>query len=179
MLRSSPGVGLLVEQSGMKKAICGLGVVALCAAQASAVVWTFNDPMTGSQEVPANASPAFGNINGTYDDVTNVITYSMTWSGLMANTTNAHFHAAAVGVAGGVQIGPAGFPLGVTAGSFGGSHVLSGAQETQILSGLWYFNIHTSAFPSGEIRGQLNLVPAPGAAAVLGFAGLLATRRRR
>jgi CHRD domain len=163
----------------MKQSVSAIAIATIIAAQASAAVWTFNDPMTGSQEVPANASPALGNINGKYDDVSNLITYSMTWSGLTGTTNNAHFHSAPIGVAGGVQIGPAGFPLGVTAGSFGSSHVLSAAQETQLMTGLWYFNIHSTTFSGGEIRGQITLVPAPGAAAVFGLAGLLAARRRR
>ena len=44
-------------------------------------------------------------------------------------------------------------------------------------AGKAYLNIHTSAFPGGEIRGFL--VPAPGAAAMLGLSGLVALRRRR
>lgn len=113
-------------------------MLVIVAAQASAVVWTFNDPMTGLQEVPANASPAFGNINGTYDDLDerDHVQHDLVRAG--SEYHDAHFHAAAVGVAGGVQIGPAGFPLGVTSGSFGGSHVLSGAQE------------HNSEWPAGS-----------------------------
>jgi CHRD domain len=163
----------------MKKTLCGLVAVAALAGNASAVVWTFNDPFSGAQEVPANASPGTGNINGTYDDVSNVITYSLSFTGLTGNTTNAHFHSAPVGVSGGVQIGPAGFPLGVTSGTFSGTHTLSAAQETQLLGNLWYFNIHSSTFGGGELRAQIFPVPAPGAAALLGLAGFMATRRRR
>ncbi|GJQ28582.1 MAG: hypothetical protein HBSAPP03_04660 [Phycisphaerae bacterium] len=133
----------------------------------------------GLQEVPPNASPATGVISGTYDDVTNLLTYSLNFTGLVAPTSAAHFHMAPPGVAGPVMIGPAGFPLGVTFGAYGNSHVLTATQETDFLAGLWYFNIHTQVFPGGEIRGQINPVPAPGVAAVLGLGGLLAARRRR
>lgn len=160
------------------KVLAGIVAAALCG-QASAVVWTFNDPMTGLQETPPNASPGSGNIAGTYDDVTNVISYNLTFTGLLSPVSAAHFHSAAPGTAGGVQIAAAGFPTGVTSGAYGNSHVLTASQETQIMSGLWYFNIHSSAFPGGEIRGQITLVPAPSAIALLGLGLLGASRRRR
>jgi hypothetical protein len=40
-------------------------------------------------------------------------------------------------------------------------------------SGSTYVNIHSSAFPGGEIRGQIVAVPEPGTMA-LGALGLLA-----
>jgi hypothetical protein len=50
---------------------------------------------------------------------------------------------------------------------------------TAFAEGRAYFNIHTTAFPPGEIRGFLVPVPAPASAGVLGMAGLFAARRRR
>ena len=44
-------------------------------------------------------------------------------------------------------------------------------------TGTAYVNIHSSAFPGGEIRGFL--VPTPGTAMIVGLGGLLAARRRR
>src|SRR4051812_39561914 len=52
-----------------------------------------------------------------------------------------------------------------------------------ILAGLSYINFHTVQFGGGEIRGQLNPVPLPGAlplfASALGFAGWYGWRRKR
>ena len=48
-----------------------------------------------------------------------------------------------------------GFPAGVTSGSYTNSYVLTDTQETELLTGLWYVNIHTTTSPGGEIRGQL------------------------
>jgi hypothetical protein len=55
----------------------------------------------------------------------------------------------------GVVFGFAGFPTGVTSGVYSNSYVLSATQETELLTGQWYVNIHTVATPGGEIRGQL------------------------
>jgi hypothetical protein len=50
---------------------------------------------------------------------------------------------------------PIAIPLGVTEGSVDFSAVLSDANEAAVLSGGTYLNIHTSAFPGGELREQL------------------------
>jgi hypothetical protein len=33
--------------------------------------------------------------------------------------------------------------------------ILTDLQESQLLSGLWYLNIHSQVLPGGEIRGQI------------------------
>jgi hypothetical protein len=51
----------------------------------------------------------------------------------------------------------------------------------QIIAGLSYINFHTVQFGGGEIRGQIQLVPEPASAVMLGTAitGLVAYGRRR
>jgi hypothetical protein len=39
-------------------------------------------------------------------------------------------------------------------------------------SGMTYVNIHDGTFPTGEIRGQLSLVPEPPAIGIVGLAGI-------
>jgi CHRD domain/Secretion system C-terminal sorting domain len=125
---------------------------------ASTEIYTFNRTYSGTQEVPPNASSATGTIMGAYNAVTNTIFYTINFSGLSANTAAAHFHAPAMpGTNAGVTLGHAGFPTGVTSGTYRKTDVFTAAQETNLLAGLMYSNIHTTAFPGGEIRTQIFL----------------------
>lgn len=72
-----------------------------------------------------NLSPGMGTALGTYDNVTNILTLNVTFSGLLSPTIAAHFHCcAAPGVSAPVVIGFAGFPAGVTAGAYANSYDL-------------------------------------------------------
>jgi hypothetical protein len=105
------------------------------------------------------------------------MSWSITYRDLIGpNITNAHFHGPA----------PAGTDTGVqiqqltpfTANPLTGTATLTAAQETMLLGGLMYYNIHTDFDASGEIRGQV--VPEPALIGLLsiGALGLLARRRR-
>lgn len=123
---------------------------------ASALVYSFSRPYSGLQEVPANASTATGTIVGAYNSITNTVFYTIQFSGLSANTSAAHFHAPATpGVNAGVTLGHAGFPTAVTSGTYTKQDLFTNAQETNLLAGLMYSNIHTTGFPGGEIRAQI------------------------
>ena len=127
-------------------------------ASSSSTLYTFNNTFSGLQEVPVNASLGKGAITGVYNPATNNILYSLNFSGLSAPTVAGHFHAPALpGVNAGVIYGYTGFPTGVLLGTYSNSHTITDLQETQLLGGLWYSNIHTSAFPGGEIRAQISL----------------------
>ncbi len=122
-----------------------------------------------------------------FDDVSNDLSFGGAFAGLSGLTSQAHFHCctavARTGTAGIAVDSPTlpGFPLGVNAGSFGSTLDLDDANNfnptfitnnggstgtaiTALLNGFRngtaYLNIHTSAFPGGEIRGFLN-VPEP------------------
>jgi hypothetical protein len=60
----------------------------------------------------------------------------------------------------------------------GNSTTLS-AQLPNILSGNSYINFHTTQFPSGEIRGVLQVVPEPGTLWLLACSTLVVSRYRR
>lgn len=123
-----------------------------------ASLYPFTATYSGNQENPATASAGTGTITGVYNDVNNTIYFSVNFSGLSGNTVGAHFHAAALPTANaGVIYGYTGFPTGVTSGTFTSSFIITEPQEVQLKAGLWYSNIHTTAFLGGEIRSQINL----------------------
>lgn len=150
----------------------------MAVSMASAFTWTLTGLMDGSQEVPPNASPGFGSFTGTLDDVTGAITLSGTFGGLIAAATAAHIHGPALP---GVN-GPVILPLTVsnaTSGTVTGNGVFTAAQVADLLAGRHYVNVHTSAFPGGEIRGQITAVPEPGTLAALGLGAAALLRRRK
>ena len=191
------------------KVLIGFGAALLAAAPAFGVTVVYTTSMSGPGENPANASPGTGFATVTVDTTAHTLRVQESFSGLTAATTASHIHCcvAAPGTAGVATMTPSfsGFPLGVTSGSMdqtfdtlaaasynaafvtanGGSVA---AAETALFAGLSagtaYLNIHTSAFPSGEIRGFLTVaapVPEPETYALFlaGLASLGVAARRR
>jgi hypothetical protein len=107
----------------------------------------------GAQEVPPNASTATGVAAFSLNPGTKVLTGTVTTAGLTA--TGAHIHEGAAGVAGPVVIALTGGTGGVWAVPAG--TVLTDAQVAAIQANSYYVNVHSAAFPAGEIRGQINL----------------------
>lgn len=149
-------------------------------APAQATTIKFFADLDGAQEVPPRVTPATGFAEVTYDDVSNLLSWDITFQDLLAPATAAHFHNAPFGVNGPVVV-PIGGLAGLTAGNVLGSGILLEALEPALLAENFYINIHTSVFPGGEIRGQV--LRAPEAASLmllaLGGLGLLACRPRR
>ena len=127
-------------------------------------------PLSGAQETPAISSSATGSMNLFYSRSNRTLSYTVNWSGLTDSVLLMHIHGSApVGFAAGVLQNIVTASNGIfpqkTSGkfTFAKSGTLSGTllvdgvliKEADLLNGLYYMNIHTSAFPSGEIRGQI------------------------
>ncbi len=130
-------------------------------------------------ETPAVSGGAGGEIGAgiSYNDVTRVLTLNVGWGSsqgfvnLSGTATASHIHgptAANLGNDGsGIfrQTAAVLFNLSrssdaVTGGTFTTTNLtLTAAQETNLLNGQYYINLHTTSVPGGELRGFL--VPAP------------------
>ncbi|MFQ5415184.1 MAG: CHRD domain-containing protein [Phycisphaerae bacterium] len=160
-------------------ATCVVVLATVWPARAGVVLLTAS--LDGGQEVPPNGSLATGVGELAFDPKTDTFNFSVFVEGItLDDLTAAHIHAAPVGVS-----GPVIFDL--VASEFfeneaGIGRVFKGATfpaafEDALLSEGTYINIHTVAFPAGEIRGQL--VPEPGTLALLAVGALAARRRWR
>jgi CHRD domain len=106
--------------------------------------------LSGAQEVPANNSTASGRGIGTYNPATGATTFTVTST--VVNPTAAHIHTAAAGANGGVTVGftqtsPGTWTSPATA-------TLTLTQAAAFANSGMYFNVHSAAFPGGEVRGQ-------------------------
>jgi hypothetical protein len=140
------------------------------AAQAQTITFTAN--LHGGNEVPGVSTGSAGTATVTWNTVTKAGTYRVDVYNMPVGTTASHIHAGASGVAGPVIVNftvPAGGisnDYGLT-GTFGCTDVVVRAPqginscedfEQAIMLGNTYVNVHSSANPGGEIRGQLTRV---------------------
>jgi len=171
------------------KSILSAGMLAFALATAQGALFEFSITLDADQ---AGGGGRTGSGSGTLtlDDQLHTLTFNnIAWGGLSSPSTLAHIHGpAAPGQNAGVIYGlaPTYTQLGGTSGTISGTLNLMDGQAgfslaeqlNQLHSGLWYINIHSEAFPGGEIRGQI--VPEPSLLALmgLGMGGWWAARRR-
>jgi len=166
-----------------------LGGLVLGWATPSGASIPFTAILTGAEEVPAVVTPASGQFDLLLDDVAGAYLWTLTLFDIENPLLFAHIHAGVTGVNGApIQFlfDISGLPFALT----GDNLVFRGIGATpSVLSGLHailggapsglYVNVHSEAYPGGEIRGQL--VPEPGTLALVsaGLLGLTLLGRRR
>jgi hypothetical protein len=129
-------------------------------------------PLTPSQEavsepapVPAPDSNGYGRMTAFYDDETKVFTYHVSWKlrddavPITQDAGNNHIHGPAdLGTAAGIVLALPDLEA-VNAGTASGSVTLTAEQaeamEAELAAGRLYYNIHSTIYSGGELRGQL------------------------
>lgn len=130
---------------------------------------SYTAALAGGNEVPAVESTASGVGNFTYNMDTKELTYEV-YVADISGITAAHIHAGAAG-----ENGPVLFPLYMGEGLFDADNPVSGSvtldmeQQAMLVNGTLYVNVHTTANPSGEIRGQIELNGSMGEGVVVGI----------
>jgi hypothetical protein len=150
--------------------------------------FTVSTALKSGEEVPAISSPASGFFKATVDTDNQTISFELKYDGIATAPLQAHIHFGQFSVNGGVSVFlcanipvPAGptpaacpaSPGGTVTGTLMPENVIGpNAPPTvqgiaagefdelvaAIRKGLTYVNVHSSAFPGGEIRGQLDNV---------------------
>jgi hypothetical protein len=133
----------------------------------------------GANETGAILSPAKGTLEVKLNKDAHSAAYTLTYSGFINTVTQAHIHFGKNHVAGGIMVflcsnlgsGPAGTPAcpatgGTVTGTLTPASVVGPAGQgvsvgnfdalvAALESDTAYGNVHTVAFPAGEIRGQV------------------------
>lgn len=125
--------------------------------QSESSLAAFSTVMTGMNQVPplrASATTATGRVDAVLDMNTGLLRWKLSYRGLTGAPVAGHFHGpATVSTSAGVALA---FTGAVTS-PMDGQATLTPEQMTDLLAGKWYVDIHTLAFPGGEIRGQMIL----------------------
>lgn len=111
--------------------------------------------ISGSFKAEGAASTALkGKVTGTFDTVTDKITYNITYSGLSGPVKAAHFHGpAGPGETAGVLL-----PIpGPYRSGMQGTLTANAATAKALMAGKTYVNLHTVKYPTGEARAQISV----------------------
>jgi hypothetical protein len=121
--------------------------------------YTVSGNANGSQVVPPTDGNGNGTISGSYNPETRTLIYTSTWTNLSGPPTMASFYSGAAGVVGTIVGAAWNLGANLTAtGSTTDTLTLSSEQAADLTSGKWYYTYSTTAFPSGEIRGQVTAI---------------------
>ena len=132
------------------------------------------DPLTGYQEGAGVSTIASGSFEATIDEDASTIDYTLSYSGLEAPVLFAHIHFGNRFTSGGVSAflcgggsKPACPQQGTVTGTVTAADVIGPTAQgieagafaelvRAMRAGVTYTNVHSTKFPAGEIRGQIN-----------------------
>jgi hypothetical protein len=141
----------------------------------------FSERLSGYEEVPALSTPGNGTFRARVDRSDQEIEYKLTFGDLESDATQAHIHFENPTNSGNIVVflctnlgnGPAGTQAcpaggGTITGTIRPADVTGGAAAQGIAAGEFdelvramkagatYVNVHSTGYPTGEIRGQLD-----------------------
>ena len=165
------------------KLAVGVAVVGAAATTAGAIAGDraqLRTSLTGYEEVPAISTTGGGQFKAVIDHDSDRILYEVSYADLEGNVLQSHIHFGQKGVNGGISAflctnlgnGPAGTPPcapppatatgeitpAVVTGGANAQGIEPGAYDELVAAlraGVAYANVHTSKWPAGEIRGQI------------------------
>jgi CHRD domain-containing protein len=160
-------------------ALLGVGMVTACGSSKSTQPSniTYVATLTGANERPnPTNSTGTGSWTGVLNPSTNVMTYTLTYSGLSGNSSGAHIHAqgdatttanvvlnfanfagATTAFTTGNQAGSAAGSVNMSGGTVTGFSITGDSLRKAMDAGMAYVNVHsTPNFQGGEIRGQIH-----------------------
>jgi CHRD domain/PEP-CTERM motif len=192
----------------IKKTVITIGALIAATAPAYAAT-TFTSRLSGLSEIPTpNNSAGTGVATAAFFNANNSIRLTGSFQNLTGLSLFGHLHCCSTASATGAQAidfseNP-GFQLGVNTGSFditydlldpttytaaflaAGGGTAIGARDrllNNLNNNLGYFNIHSTVFRAGELRGQLAGIPEPASWGMMivgfGLAGGAMRRRRQ
>lgn len=161
--------------------VIGVGLLVAVVSPPAFSQATLEAQLEGLQEIPAISSKATGRFRGRNEP--GIIRYTLTYRNLEGNITEAHIHFGQAGVNGGISVflcdtgvspDPTGLAPtcpqdGTVTGTITRDNVIGptgqgiAAEEftalaTAIRKDAAYVNVHSSKFPTGEIRGQIKAI---------------------
>jgi hypothetical protein len=152
-----------MRRSALAGSLCLLLALGLAGCDDEADAEKFSATLSSANEVPSNPSTATG--SATFEIEGTNVRFDLNVSGVTA-VTMAHIHSGAAGANGPIRVnlftGPTTGALTGTlaSGTFTAADVQTitfDALLAELRAGTAYVNVHTTAQPAGEIRGQVAL----------------------
>ncbi len=160
-------------------ALLGVGGVTAAVASGDGGQRRFSTDLIGYEEVPAVSTLGGGTFRAAISRSADEIRYELTYDNLQGNTLQSHIHFGQESVNGGISVflcsnlgnGPAGTQAcpqsGTVTGTITPVDVIGPAGQgiapgefaelvKALRAGVAYANVHSSLWPGGEIRGQLD-----------------------